>query len=106
MYFRDARDMLGWLPMHEKQTNNQGIWRAALKALQGRFQGKQTLIYLDSLLVVDGALGKALKWKRHGWVGSKGPVGHMDPWEEILSILGGVLSAVRVQCNYLGVWPQ
>ena len=32
-------------------------------------------------------MGKAQKWKRHQWVGSKGPVGHMDLWEAILHIL-------------------
>ena len=49
--------------------------------------GKQTVICPDSLLVVDGALGKAQEWKRHGWVGSSGPVSHVDLWEEILALL-------------------
>ena len=39
------------------------------------------------MLVVDGAPGKAQKWKWHQWVGSNGPVSHVDLWEEILSLL-------------------
>ena len=83
----DGRDTAEFIPVHEKQTNNRGELRAALWALQGRTPGKQTLICPDSLLVVDGALGKAQKWKRHQWVGSSGPVSHADLWEDILSIL-------------------
>ena len=37
--------------------------------------------------MVDGALGKAKKWKRHAWVGSSGPESHGNLWEEILSLL-------------------
>ena len=55
--------------------------------LQKKTRGKQALICLDSLLVVDGALGKAQKWKRHGWLASKGPVGHVDLWDRIVSKL-------------------
>ena len=77
------RYMADFLPIHEKQTNNRGELRAALVALQKKTQAKQTLICPDSLLVVDGALSKAQKWKCPAWVGSKGSVGHADHWEQI-----------------------
>ena len=87
MFFGDSRDTAEFIPVHEKQTNNRGELRAALRALQSRTRGKRTLICSDSLLVVNGALGKAQKWKRHRWVGSNGPVSHVDLWEEVLSQL-------------------
>ena len=87
VFFGDSRDTAEFIPVHEKQTNNRGELRAALRALQSRTRGKRTLICSDSLLVVNGALGKAQKWKRHRWVGSNGPVSHVDLWEEVLSQL-------------------
>ena len=49
-----------------------------------RNKSKQTLIYSDSLLVVQGITGKAQKWRHHDWQGSAGPVGHVDLWTQLL----------------------
>ena len=56
---------------------------------------------LASLLVVDGALGKAQKWKRHGWVGLSGLVSHvdLDLWEEIQALAKWVRSRVFYKKN-------
>ena len=59
VYFGDARDTATQIPREERQTNNRGELRAALHAVQHRNKSKQTLMYSDSLLVVQGITGKA-----------------------------------------------
>ena len=61
VYFGDARDTTRHIPREERQTNNRGERRAALHAVQHR--SKRTLICSDSLLVVQGIMGKAQKWR-------------------------------------------
>ena len=87
VFFGDSRDMAWFIPTHERRSNNRGELLAALRVLLGKPPSKQTLIWPDSLLVVDGTLGKAQKWKWHRWVGLNGLVSHMDVSEEILSFL-------------------
>ena len=52
--------------------------------MRHRNRSKQTLVCSESLLVVQGITGKAQKWRRHGWQGSAGPVGHVDLWTQLL----------------------
>ena len=42
-----------------------------------------------------GATGKASKWQRHEWQGSRGPVGHVDLWEQLLQEIERAGPAVR-----------
>ena len=37
----------------------------------------------DSELVYKGLTGKCNKWSRHKWVGSRGPLAHVDLWEDL-----------------------
>ena len=66
VFFGDPRDVAEPLPMDEEQTDNRGELRATLAALQGHRPGTQSLICPDSTYVVDGLLGRAQKWRRHG----------------------------------------
>ena len=58
---------------------------AAPHAIQHRNLQKRSRICSNSKLVVMGATGKASKWKRHDWQGSRGPMGHVDLWHQLLS---------------------
>ena len=40
-------------------------------------------IVTDSELVFLGLKGKCENWKRHKWVGSRGPMSHVDLWSEM-----------------------
>ena len=84
VYFGDHRDTAQCIPISQKQTNNRGELLAAIHAICHRTPHKRTLICSDSKLVVMGATGKASKWRRHDWQGSRGPVGHVDLWEQPL----------------------
>ena len=42
-----------------------------------------------------GAAGKASKWRRHDWQGSRGPVGHVDLSEQLLKEIEQAGAAVR-----------
>ena len=68
---------------------------AAIHAIRHRIAHKRTLICSDSKLVIMGATGKASKWQRHDWQGSRGPVGHVDLWEQLLQEIEQAGAAVR-----------
>ena len=80
MYFGDACDIAQHIPPGEK--TNQQLGRSESGIARGTKQkwSKQTLVCLDSLLVVQGIIGKAQKWRWRDWQGSGGPVGHADLW--------------------------
>ena len=42
------------------------------------------LVCLDCQLIVNGMLGWAQQWRRHGWATAKGPVQHRDLWKPLL----------------------
>ena len=86
VYYGDSRDVAEPLPPSERQTNNRGELRAALHAALHRNRHKHTFCS-DSLLLVQGATGKAQKWRRHDWQGSGGPVSHVDLWSQILAAI-------------------
>ena len=65
VFLGDSTDTAKPLPTVERQTNNRGELRAALHAVKHRKHNVLTLICLDSLLVVQGIIGKAQKWRRH-----------------------------------------
>ena len=44
------------------------------------------LVCPDCLLIVNGMLEWAQKWRCHGWMTAKGPVQHRDLWEQLLSL--------------------
>ena len=85
--FGDSRDMATYVPLDEEQTNIRGELRASLCALEGHKQGEHTLVCPDCLLIVNGMLGRAQKWRRHSWTTAKGLVQHrlkvrhrLEPW--------------------------
>ena len=80
VFFGDSRDVAEPLPTDEEQTNNRGELRAIVVALQGHRPGSKSLICPDSTYVVDGVLGRAQKWRRHGWQTTSGPARHVDLW--------------------------
>ena len=53
-------------------------------ALAGYRHEHHTLIRQDSAVVVNGALGRAQRWRRHGWYSMKGNMAHLDLREQIL----------------------
>ena len=63
------------------------LLRAALRSLQGHRAGQRSLICPDSLLVVNGVLGWAQRWRRHKWHNSAGKVKHVDLWIQILELV-------------------
>ena len=85
----------GWTHRCRDPNNNRGEIRAALHAIRHRNPEKRTLICSDSQLVVMGATGKASKWQRHNWQGCRGPVGHVDLWEQLLQEITRAGPAVR-----------
>ena len=95
VYFGDHRDTAQCIPITQKQTNNRGELLAAIHAIRHRTPHKRTLICSDSKLVVMGATRKASKWQRHDWQGSRGPVGHVDLWEQLLRKIEQARAAVR-----------
>ena len=86
VYSGDERDTAAYVPVGQAQTNIQAELRAALHALQGHRPGERLLICPDCLLIVNGVLGWAQKWRRHAWTNKSGPVLHRDLWEEILQL--------------------
>ena len=76
-------------------TNNRGELRAALRGLQGHREGHQSLICPDSLLVVNGVLGWAQRWRRHGWQNKSGAVAHVDLWTQILHLVEKLEEAIK-----------
>ena len=87
VFFGDFRDVAEPLPVDEEQTNNRGELHATLAALQGHRPGSQSLICPNSTYVVDGLLGRAQKWRRHGWQTTSGPARHVDMWTQVLNSL-------------------
>ena len=95
VFFGDHRDTAQCIPINQKQINNRGELLAAIHAIRHRTPHKRTLICSDLKLVVMGATGKASKWRRHDWQGSRGPVGHVDLWEQVLQEIEQAGAAVR-----------
>ena len=59
--------------------------------------GHQSLICPDSLLVVNGVLGWAQRWRRHGWQNMSGAVAHVDVWTQILHLVEQLGDAIKWQ---------
>ena len=95
VFFGDHRDTAEYIPLGEEQTNNRGELRAALRSLQGHREGHQSLICPDSLLVVNGVLGWAQRWHRHGWQNKSGAVAHVDRWTQILHLVEKLGEAIK-----------
>ena len=93
--FGDHRDTAEYTPVNEEQTNNRGELRAALRSLQGHIPGQRSLICPDSLLVVNGVLGWAQRWRRHKWHNTSGSVKHVDLWELILELTDRLRDEVK-----------
>ena len=68
---------------------------AAIHDIRHRAPQKRTLISSDSEVVVMGAMGKASKWRRHDWQGSRGLVGHVDLREQLLREMEQAGTAIR-----------
>ena len=95
VFFGDHRDTAEYIPLGEEQTNNRVELRAALRSLQGHKDRHQSLICPDSLLVVNGVLGRAQRWRRHGWQNKSGTVAHVDLWTQILHLVEKLGEAVK-----------
>ena len=95
MCFGDHRDVAEYIPLGEDQTNNRGELGAALYSVQGHRAGHRPLICPDSLLVVNGVLGWAQRWRRHKWQNTSGAVKHVDLWTEILDMVEQLGEAVK-----------
>ena len=54
-----------------------------LLALLSKQPGVKLHVVTDNELVYLGSQGKCGKWKQQGWVGSKGPLAHVDLWSEL-----------------------
>ena len=87
VFFGDHRDTAEYIPLGKEQTNNRGELRAALCSVQGHREGHRSLICPNSLLVVNGVLGWAQLWRRHGWQSKSGAVAHVDLWTRILHLV-------------------
>ena len=95
VFFGDQRDVAEFIPPGEDQTNNWGELRAALCSLQGHRTGRRTLICPDALLVVNGVLGWAQRWRRHKWQNALGAVKHLDLWMQILDLVDQLRDTVK-----------
>ena len=86
------------VPVSLRQTNNTAELPAAIRALQ-IFTFRKIAICTHSWYVLLGAAGPARRWLLRGWVGSKGPVSNVPPWEvllETLSTHNGLVKFVKV----------
>ena len=95
VFFGDSRPVAEPLPVDEEQTNNRGELCATLAVLQGHRRGSHPLICPDSTYVVDGVLGRAQKWRCHGWQTTSGPARHVDLWTHVLDTLEKIGSEVQ-----------
>ena len=75
------------VPLHMKQTINAAELLAALPALRLHANEPKVAICTDSVHVLKGAKGAALRWQARGWVGSAGPVSNVPLWKELLQYL-------------------
>ena len=79
----DARNEELPLLNTERQSITRAELRAALRAVYHKCPGRPLLVVTDSELVYKGLTGKCNKWSRHKWVGSRGPLAHVDLWEDL-----------------------
>ena len=87
VFFGDPKEVAEPIPVDKEQINNRGELHATLAALQGHRPRSQSLMFPDSTYMVDGVIGRAQKWRRHGWQTTPGPVRHVDLWTQVLDIL-------------------
>ena len=52
-----------------------------------------------------GLQGECGKWQHNGWVGSRGPLAHVDLWAELWLLLGDSVSVQWVP-SHVGVQRQ
>ena len=95
IFFWDDRDAATYILLSEEQTNMRGELRASLRALEGHRLGEYMLVCPGCLLIVNGMLGWAQKWRRHGWATAKGPVQHKDLWEQLLCLIESLGTHVK-----------
>ena len=74
----------GYVPTHQRQTNNGAELWAAVEALQG-FWVPKLAILTDSQYLQLGATGRAQHWKSKGWTTTCGKLQvHVPVWEVLL----------------------
>ena len=73
----------GYVPTHQRQTNNGAELWSAVEALQG-FWVPKLAILTDSQYLQLGATGRAQHWKSKGWTTSSGKLQHVPVWEILL----------------------
>ena len=79
------------MPLQERRPNNRAQLRAVFKAVQTKQPAEKLHVEIDAEIIRQGITKWTKKWRRHGWVGASGPVGHSDLWQQIyvLVILHG-----------------
>uniref|UniRef100_A0A7S1I363 RNase H type-1 domain-containing protein n=1 Tax=Eutreptiella gymnastica TaxID=73025 RepID=A0A7S1I363_9EUGL len=61
--------------------------RAVLHALQKKASSQKLCLILNAKMICKGIVEWMFKWRRHGWKGSSGPVGHSDLGQQIHSLV-------------------
>ena len=79
----DDRNECSQVSVGERQLMTQAELHGALGVLQKKCPRASLHIYTDSEFLYLGLKGKCEKWKRHKWVGSRGPLSHTDLWSEL-----------------------
>ena len=75
------KNLLGYLPLGERQSNGRAGLRAVLKALHQKQPAERLLVAMDAEIVYERIAGWMHKWSRHGWVG------HSDLWQGIHALV-------------------
>ena len=60
---------------------------------------------MDAEIVFKGITEWMFKWRRHGWVGAAGPVGHSDLWQQIyiLTLMHGDTLSFQWVPSHIGI---
>ena len=90
------------VPRECRQTNNGAELYAiyfVLTDIIPIFNHDKVLIVTYSKHVFKGALGGALKWRRHGWRGAYGLVADSGLWSKVLALI----ECIRVDLKWLYV---
>mmetsp|Transcript_127777 Transcript_127777/g.220866 ORF Transcript_127777/g.220866 Transcript_127777/m.220866 type:complete len:182 (+) Transcript_127777:534-1079(+) len=87
MFKKDPGNFHAYVSLNERQSNNRAEQHAVLYALLRRAPSQKLCVILDAKMVYKGVVEWFFKWRRQGWKGSSGPVGHSDLWQQIHSLV-------------------
>ena len=94
-----------YMPLSERQSNNRAELRAVLQTLQLKQPSERLHVVMDAEIVYKGITEWMFKWRRHGWVGAAGPVGHSDLWQQIyiLTLMHGDTLSFQWVPSHIGI---